>query len=89
MEILKVSGNSRPGAVAGALAAALRRDGVVELQAVGALAVNQAVKAVAVARQFLLSEGRDLVISPAFSDVDVGGQRKTCIRLLVCVKGKG
>ncbi len=83
MEVLKVSGQSRPGSVAGALAAAVRRDGCVELQAVGAVAVNQAVKAVAVARQFFLAGGQDLVITPAFQDVEIGGSLKTCIRLVV------
>lgn len=72
--------------MAGALAAAVRRDGCVELQAVGALAVNQAVKAVAVARQFFVAAGDDLVITPAFQDVELGGTVKTCMRLLISLR---
>ncbi|MGI6082181.1 MAG: stage V sporulation protein S [Firmicutes bacterium] len=83
MEELRVSGTSRPKAVAGALAAVLREDGRVELQAVGAGAVNQAVKAIAIARGFVAPNGIDLVCIPAFAEIDIDGQERTAIKFIV------
>lgn len=83
MEILKVSAQSKPKAVAGALAAVLREQGSAELQAVGAGAVNQAVKAVAIARGFVAPNGIDLVVVPAFAEVIIDGEERTAIRLVV------
>lgn len=81
--ILKVAANSSANAVAGALAGTIRRMGCAELQAIGASAVNQAVKAVAIARGYVASSGYDLVCIPAFSDIELKGKQSTAIKLLV------
>jgi stage V sporulation protein S len=82
-EVLKVSATSKPKAVAGALAAVLRERGSVEMQAVGAGAVNQAVKAMAIARGFVAPNGMDLVMIPAFTKVEIEGEERTAIKFLV------
>ena len=82
-EVLKVSATSKPKAVAGALAAVLRAKGSVELQAIGAGAVNQAVKAIAITRGFVAPNGIDLVAIPAFTKVEIEGEERTAIRFLV------
>jgi len=83
MELLKVSSKSNPKAVAGALAGVLREEGKVELQAIGAGAVNQSVKAIAIARGFTASSGIDLVCIPAFVDIEIEGEERTAIKFLV------
>jgi stage V sporulation protein S len=83
MEVLKVAANSNPVAVAGALAAIIRDRGIAELQAIGAGAVNQAVKAIAIARGYVAPSGIDLVCIPAFSDVEIEGEERTAIKFLV------
>lgn len=83
MEILKVSSNSQPKSVAGALAAVLRDNNSAEIQAVGAGAVNQAVKAIAITRGFVAPNGIDLVAVPAFSEVTIDGEERTAIRFIV------
>ncbi len=82
-EVLKVSADSKPKAVAGALAAVLRAKGSVELQAIGAGAVNQAVKAIAITRGFVAPNGIDLVAIPAFTTVEIEGEERTAIHFLV------
>jgi stage V sporulation protein S len=82
-EVLKVSADSKPKAVAGAIAAVLREKGNVEIQAVGAGAVNQAVKAIAISRGFVAPNGIDLVAIPAFTKVDIEGEERTAIRFLI------
>ncbi len=82
-EILKVSATSKPKAVAGALAAVIREKGSVEMQAVGAGAVNQAVKAIAISRGFVAPNGIDLIAIPAFTKVEIDGEERTAIRFLV------
>lgn len=82
-EVLKVSADSKPKAVAGALAAVLRERGMVELQAIGAGAVNQAVKAIAIARGFVAPNGIDIVAIPAFTKVQIEGEERTAIKFLV------
>jgi len=81
-EVLKVSSKSSPNAVAGALAGVVRQAGAAELQVVGAGALNQAIKAVAIARGYLASSGIDLVCVPVFADVEIAGESRTAIRLL-------
>lgn len=83
MEVLKVSATSKPKAVAGALAAVLREKGTAELQAVGAGAVNQAVKAIAITRGFVAPNGIDLVCVPAFAEIAIDGQDRTAIKFIV------
>ena len=74
MEILKVSAKSNPNSVAGALAGVLREKGGAEIQAIGAGALNQAIKATAIARGFVAPSGIDLVCIPAFTDIQRRGK---------------
>ena len=83
MQTLRVSAKSKPNTVAGAIAGVIREQGNVELQTVGAGALNQAVKAIAIARGFLAPSGIDLVCVPSFSDIEIEGAERTAIRLLV------
>jgi len=83
MEVLKVSAQSKPKAVAGALSAVLRDNSSVELQAVGAGAVNQAVKAIAIARGFVAPNGIDLIVIPAFSEINIDGEERTAMKFIV------
>jgi stage V sporulation protein S len=83
MEVLKVSAQSNPKSVAGALAAVIREHGMAELQAVGAGAVNQAVKAVAIARGYVAPNGLDLVVVPAFAEIQIDGTDRTAIKFIV------
>lgn len=83
MEVLRVSTKSNPNSVAGALAGVLREKGTAELQAVGAGALNQAVKAVAIARGFVAPSGIDLVCVPAFVDIEIDGEERTAIKLII------
>lgn len=83
MEILKVSTKSNPNSVAGALAAIIKEKNIVEIQAVGAGAINQAVKAIAIARGFVAPSGRDIVCVPAFTDIEIDGEERTAIKLIV------
>ena len=80
MEILKVSATSPPKSVAGAMAAVLREKGAVEVQAVGAGAVNQAVKSIAIARGYVAPNGIDMVCIPAFAKIDIDGEERTAIK---------
>lgn len=82
-EVLKVSARSRPSAVAGAIAGVVREAGRAEVQAIGAGATNQAVKAVAIARDYLNETGIDAVCVPAFIDVTIDNEDRTAIRLVV------
>lgn len=83
MEILKVSSKSTPSSVAGAIAGVIRENGVVEVQAVGAGAANQAVKSIAIARGYLAPGGIDLVCIPAFTSVVIEGEERTAIKLII------
>ena len=83
VEILKVSSKSNPNSVAGALAGVVRGAGSVEMQVVGAGALNQAVKALAIARSYIANSGMDLACRPTFADIIIDGEERTAIRLLV------
>lgn len=83
MEVLKVSAKSSPNAVAGALAGVLREKGNAEIQAIGAGALNQAIKAVAIARGFVAPSGIDLICIPAFTDIEIDGEERTAMKLIV------
>ncbi len=83
MEVLKVSAQSNPKSVAGALAAVLREKGTAEVQAVGAGAVNQAIKAIAISRGFVAPNGIDLITIPAFAEIAIDGEERTAIRFIV------
>ncbi len=83
MAVLKVSAKSRSTAVAGAIAGTVRESGRAEAQAIGAGAVNQAVKAVAIARGFLALDGIDVICIPTFTEVLINGQERTAMKLIV------
>jgi len=83
MEVLKVASHSSPNKVAGALAGVLRENGQAELQAIGAGAVNQSIKAIAIARGFVAPSGVDLVCIPAFKDLEIDGEERTAIKFNV------
>ena len=83
MDILKVSAKSSPNSVAGAIAGLVKENGKAEMQAIGAGALNQAVKAVAIARGFVAPTGVELVCSPAFTEVKINDEDKTGIRFTI------
>jgi stage V sporulation protein S len=83
LEILKVSAGSNPKSVAGALAAVIREKNCAELQAVGAGAVNQSIKAIAITRGYVAPNGINLICIPAFSEILIDGEERTAIRFIV------
>jgi stage V sporulation protein S len=84
MEILKVASRSNPNSVSGAIAGALEQDGVVEIHAIGAGAVNQTIKAIAIARRLIERDGATpLRVIPGFMELAIGGEAKTGIRFIV------
>jgi len=83
MDVLKVSAKSSPNSIAGALAGVIRERGTAEIQAIGAGALNQAVKAVAIARGFVAPSGLELICIPAFTDIQIDGEERTAIKLIV------
>jgi stage V sporulation protein S len=90
VDAIKVSSRSSPNAVAGALAGLLRSVGTVEIQVVGAGALNQAVKGIAIARGYVAVVGLDLTCRPTFADIQIDGESRTAIRLLVeCLPARG
>ncbi len=82
MEVLMVSSHSSPNAVAGAIAGVVREKNGVEVQAVGAGAANQAIKAIAIARGYLAPIGVDLICVPAFANILIDGEERTAIKLI-------
>ncbi|MGM9858171.1 MAG: stage V sporulation protein S [Bacilli bacterium] len=83
MEMIKVATNSSPSKVAGSLATIIREQKVVEMQTIGAGALNQAIKAIAIARGFLVSSGIDIVVIPSFREVMINQSEKTAIKLRI------
>lgn len=86
METLKVSSKSNPNSVAGALANVFRSSDSTEIQAIGAGALNQAIKGIAIARGFVAPSGKNLVCIPAFTDIVIDGDERTAIKLIVEAK---
>ena len=86
METLKVSSKSNPNSVAGALANVLKDSNSVEIQAVGAGALNQAIKSIIICRGFVAPSGKNLVCTPAFTDITIDGDERTAIKLIVEAK---
>lgn len=86
METLKVSSKSDANRVAGALANVMREKSSVEIQAIGAGALNQAIKGIAIARGFVAPSGKNLICIPAFSDIVIDGEERTAIKLIVEAK---
>jgi len=83
MDIIKVKATSRTAAVAGAIAGVMREHKHAEVQAIGAGAVNQAIKAMVLARGYLAEDGMTVVFIPEFVDVDIEGKVRTAIKLTV------
>ena len=83
MEVLKISSKSNPNSVAGAIAGLVKETTKAEMQAIGAGALNQAIKGVAIARGFVAPSGKNLICIPAFQDIMVDGEERTAIKLIV------
>jgi stage V sporulation protein S len=83
VDIIKVSGTSRTSAVAGAIAGVVREHKRAEVQAIGASAINQAVKALALARGYLSNDGLDIICMPEFVDVQIEDKVRTAIKFVV------
>ncbi|MFZ1396425.1 MAG: stage V sporulation protein S [Candidatus Promineifilaceae bacterium] len=83
MNVIKVSARSRTAAVAGAIAGVMREVSRAEVQAIGAGAVNQALKAIVIAKGYLAEEGVDIVCDPSFVEVAIDDQERTAIRIVV------
>lgn len=86
METLKVRSKSNPNSIAGALANVLKEKNTVEIQAIGAGALNQAIKAIAIARGFVAPSGKNLICIPAFTDIIIDGEERTAIKLIIETK---
>lgn len=83
VDIIKVSARSRSTAVAGAVAGVVREHGRAEVQSIGAGAVNQAIKAIAIALGYLKEDGIEVIVIPTFTDIEIDGQERTAVRLTV------
>jgi stage V sporulation protein S len=83
MTIIRVAARSRPATVAGVIARVVRERQRAKAQAIGAKAVNQAIKAVIIARQYLALDGMDVICLPEFTEVDIDGLERTAIRIIV------
>jgi stage V sporulation protein S len=83
MNVIKVSGTSRTSAVAGAIAGVFRENKRAEVQAIGAIAVNQAIKALALAKSYLKEDGYDIAFVPEFVDVEIDGKIRTAIKFII------
>jgi len=83
MDVIKVKANSRTAAVAGAIAGVMREHRYAEVQAIGAGAVNQAIKALVLAKGYLAEDGIPIICIPEFVDVDIDGKVRTAIKLIV------
>ncbi len=83
MNVIKVSARSRTAAVAGAIAGVMREANRAEVQAIGAGAVNQALKAIVIAKGYLAEEGVEIACVPSFVEVMIDGQERTAIRIVV------
>jgi len=86
MKILKVSANTKPNSIAGAIAGIIREEGRVQIQTIGAAALNQTVKGIAIARGYIAPTGKEVICIPFFKDIEVNGEIKTAIVLTVETK---
>ena len=82
-EFLRISSKSTPNSVAGAIAGTISEKKQVELQAIGAGAVNQAVKAIAIARGFMAPTGINLICIPSFTIISIDGEDRTGMKFIV------
>ena len=83
MDVLRISTKSNPNSVAGAIAGLIKEKGRAEMQAIGAGALNQAIKAIAIARGFVAPSGIDLICIPAFTEIKIDDDERTGIKLLI------
>ena len=88
MNVIKVSANSRTAAVAGAIAGVMRESRIAEVQSIGAGAVNQAIKAIILAKGYLLNDGIEITCVPEFVDVEIDGKVRTAIKFTVVPRGE-
>jgi Uncharacterized protein conserved in bacteria len=86
MKLLKVSSTSKPNSVAGAIAGIVRAEGKVQIQTIGAGALNQTIKGIAIARGYIAPTGQELVCIPFFKDIEINGEVKTAMVLTVEVR---
>ena len=82
-EILKISSKSNPNSVAGAIAGLIKENEKIEMQVVGAGALNQAIKAIAIARGFIAPLGIELICIPSFTELEIDGEKRTGMKLLI------
>jgi stage V sporulation protein S len=83
MKVLKVSATTKPNSIAGAIAGIIREEGKVQVQTIGAAALNQTIKGIAIARGYIAPTGKELICIPFFKDIEVMGETKTAIVLTV------
>lgn len=83
MDVIKVSAKSNPNSIAGAIAGLIKEKGKAEMYMIGAGATNQAIKSIAIARGFVAPAGIDLICIPAFTEVEIDGEERTGMKLLV------
>ena len=83
MRVLKVSSTTKPNSIAGAIAGIIREEGKVQIQTIGAAALNQTIKGIAIARGFIAPTGKEVVCIPFFNDIEVNGETRTAIVLTV------
>jgi stage V sporulation protein S len=83
MEVLRVSSKSNPTSVAGAIAGVIKEKGKTEIQAIGAGAINQSIKAIAIARGYVAPSGMNLICIPAFTSIIINNEERTAIKLIV------
>jgi stage V sporulation protein S len=83
MAVLKAGEKTNPNSLAGAIAGAIREDNEVVVQTIGAGALNQAIKAIAIARGYVAPSGYELICIPAFEDIEIDGEERTAIRLII------
>lgn len=88
MNVIKVSANSRTAAVAGAIAGVMRENHYAEVQSIGAGAINQAIKAIILAKGYLVNDGMDIITTPEFVDVEIDGKVRTAIKMIVTSRGE-
>jgi stage V sporulation protein S len=83
IRLLKVSSKTKPNSVAGAIAGIIRSEQKVQVQTIGAGALNQAIKGVAIARGFIAPTGQEIICIPFFKDIEVNGETKTAIVITI------
>ena len=86
MKLLKVSSTSKPNSVAGAIAGIIRTENKVQIQTIGAGALNQSIKSIAIARGFIAPTGQEIVCIPFFKDIEINGETKTAIVINVEIR---